>query len=186
MEQPHIQNAISQCRRGNLQAFGVIYDAYIQKIYNYVYFRTHHKQTAEDITSLAFAKACQNIQSFDPAVGTMQAWLYRIARNTLIDHFRTNRPTFDIADAPEPASNPDLDAKIDNRAKLQEVYRYLNQLDAPARDLVVMRIWDQLSYAEIAEVTGKTEAALKMNMSRIMAKLRLEVAAVIIALLIFK
>jgi DNA-directed RNA polymerase specialized sigma24 family protein len=102
----------------------------------------------------------------------------------LIDHFRTNRPTFDIADVAEPVSNTDLQSEIDNRSKLSEVYKYLNQLDASARDLVVMRIWDQLSYAEIAEVTGKTEAALKMSMSRIMSKLRFEVVAVMIALLI--
>ncbi len=176
--------AIKQSQEGQLESFAVIYDAYIKKIYDYLYYRTHHKSTAEDLTSLTFTKALQNIGSFDERQGTIQAWLYRIARNSMIDYFRTRKVTSDISDAWDLKNNSNIEAEFDVNSKLDEVQDYMSKISPEHRELLVMRIWDQLSYAEIAEVTGKSEAALKMSVSRILSKLRSEVIAVVVSILL--
>ncbi len=174
--------AVKDCQNGNAAAFGIIYDTFIKKIYNYLYFRTRHKEMAEDLTSVTFTKAYKNISSFRPESGTLQAWLYRIARNTLIDHYRTSKPTSDIGDAENFATRDDVEGTMDNNAELEKVFQYLNKLPKEHKDLVVMRVWDEMSYKEIAEVTGKSPDALKMSVSRILTKLRAEIAVVLLVL----
>ncbi len=177
--------AVADCQKGNSAAYGIIYDAYIKKIFNYLYFRTRHKQLAEDLASVTFTKALQNISSYRADVGTLQAWLYRIARNTLIDHYRTSKPTSDIGDAESFKTEDNIETELDSKAELQKVYDYLNQLPTEQKDLVVMRVWDELSYREISQITGKTPDALKMSVSRILTKLRTQVTiAAILAVFI--
>lgn len=177
-------NDVAECQRGQNQAFAPIYDHFLKKIYDYIYYRTHHRQTAEDLTSFAFTKAFQNIRTFNPDQGTLQGWLYRIAHNVLVDHFRTFKATSDIEDAWDAKIQVNYESDLDVKDKLSEVEQYLVKLSAEHRELVIMRVWDDLSYAEIAEITGKTESSLKMSMSRILAKLRNEIVAAIITLLI--
>ena len=81
---------LREYQAGNLEHFGEIYDVYIKKIYNFIYYKTHHKETAEDLTSETFRKALSNIKSFDTH-RAFSSWLYRIAQNTVIDHYRTYR-----------------------------------------------------------------------------------------------
>ena len=79
--------------------FGKLYDQHVKKIYEFIYFKTHHKETAEDLTSVTFMKALSNIESFDEKKASFKTWLYRIARNTVIDHYRMKRETADLEDA---------------------------------------------------------------------------------------
>jgi RNA polymerase sigma-70 factor, ECF subfamily len=178
-----LKNAVSDAQKGDLASFGIVYDHFIQKIYDYIYYRTRHKQIAEDLASLTFTKALNNINDYSPNKGELSAWLYRIARNSLIDYYRTSRSTSDINDAFELGTESNFASDLDSQAKLDEVKAYLNQLPKEHRDLVVMRVWDNLSYAEIAQITGKSEASLKMSVSRILTKLRSEVVAVLIVYL---
>jgi RNA polymerase sigma-70 factor, ECF subfamily len=184
MVNQQLQDAVKECQQGNLADFGVIYDLFIQRIYDYLYYRTRHKQVAEDLTSLTFTKALQNIKAYDEQKGEFSAWIYRIARNALIDHYRAHRSTSNIDEAWEVKTDSNLESDLDAQTKLEEVREYLDQLNPEHRELVVMRVWDNLSYNEIAAITGKTESSLKMSMSRILAKLRNEVVAAIALLLI--
>jgi len=170
------QTAVADCQKGDLSAFAIIYDGFIKKIYNYLYFRTRHKQLAEDLASVTFTKALKNISSYRQESGTLQAWLYRIARNTLIDHYRTSKPTSDIGDAESFGTNDSVEKELDAKQELQKVYAYLNKLPTEQKDLIVMRVWDELSYKEISIITGKSPDALKMSVSRILSKLRAEVS----------
>src|SRR6056297_2278284 len=83
--------AINNCQQGQLDSFNWLYERYIKKIYNFIYYKTMHQETAEDLTSQTFIKALNKINSFDSEQGTFQAWLYKIARNTVIDHYRTQK-----------------------------------------------------------------------------------------------
>ncbi|MBI4054176.1 MAG: RNA polymerase sigma factor [Candidatus Doudnabacteria bacterium] len=166
------ETAVQECQNGNLSAFGDLYDAYIRKIYAFVYYRTHHKQTAEDLTSRVFIKALENISSYSSAKGTFSTWLYRIARNQVIDHYRTVRTSADIADAFDLAGKDNVERDLDVKIELEKVSRLLSELTPEQRDLVIMRVWDGLSYREISHVLGKSEDALKMSFSRVIGKLR--------------
>ena len=170
------------CKSGELVAFAALYDAYIQKIYSYIFFRIRHRQIAEDLASQTFVKALEYIASFDSEKGSFSAWLYRIARNTVFDYYRTSHPSGSLDETSDVPSQSDTQREVAGRLELERAEAFLKQLPSELRDLVIMRVWDGLSYAEISEVTGKTEAACKMSVSRSLARIQkyMYVAAAII------
>jgi len=163
---------ISQCQEGKLENFTQLYDGYVRRIYSYIYRRTFHKQTAEDLAGQVFLKALERIRSFDSSRGNFSSWLFSIARNAVIDYSRTNHGITDIFQIPEPASSGSVETEISVRTQLEKVQQYLSKIDPEQREIVVMRVWDGLSYKEIAEVLGKTESLCKMSFSRTITKLR--------------
>ena len=170
---------IRECQKGNLEKFSYLYDQYIQKIYDFIYYKTLHKQTAEDLTSKTFMKALEKIGSFTMEKGSFSSWLYRIARNNVIDHYRTQKHDSNIDDVWDLSDQKDIKADLDIKNKLAEVEKYLLKLSSDQREIVIMKLWDNLSYNEIAEITGKSVAACKMSFSRTLTKLRSEMALMI-------
>jgi RNA polymerase sigma-70 factor, ECF subfamily len=162
---------IEKSQRGDSQAFGQIYDRYIRTIYDFIYFKTRHKETAEDLTSQTFFKALKNISSVD-SNRSIHSWLYKIAHNTVLDHYRTTRRQEDIDDCYDLSDDTDVVGTLDNAEEVKKVKGYLHELTPLERDIVIMRVWQELSYKEIAEVIGKTEANSKMIFSRTLKKLR--------------
>ncbi len=158
--------------RGELDAFTKLYDMYLERIYRFVYYRLPHKEIAEDITSDVFVSALEKIASYNPNKASFATWLYTIARNKIIDHARKSKPVeiieqaFDLSSGDNPAKDASQALDI---AKAKE---YLNTLDQTQRDIVIMRIWDELSHKEIAAVLNMSEAAVKMNYSRTIAKMQ--------------
>lgn len=160
-------------RAGDRDAFTAVYDAYIRPIYRFIYYRTHHRQTAEDLTGQTFLKAWRHIRSFDPKKGSVGSWLYRIARNTVTDHYRGSGPlTVDIADVWDISDRQDVARDASVRLELERVGHQLAGLTPEQREIVLLRVWDGLSHREIAELLGKSEASCKMLFSRTLATLR--------------
>lgn len=165
---------IKRCQKGDLKQFGLLYDKYAKKIYDFVYFKTFHKETAEDIVSNVFLKGLENIKNFDAAKGTFSAWLYAIARNTVIDHYRAKKTHVNIEDVWDLGESEDFAGAIDNKDTLFKVKKYLEKLEPAQREIVIMRVWQEMSYEEIAEALGKSVESCRMSFSRTMAKLRAE------------
>jgi len=165
---------IVKCQNGDSEAFGLLYDAYIKKIYNFVYYKTHNKETAEDLVSQAFMKALKNINSFKAEKGKFSSWLYAIARNLVIDFYRSTEISENIDDVWDLSDDCDIEKDIDVRNSVANVKQYLQKLSSSQREIVVMRVWEGLSYKEIADILGKSEDSCKMNFSRVIRKLRKE------------
>jgi RNA polymerase sigma-70 factor, ECF subfamily len=163
---------IADCQTGDADSFVLLYDGYVEKIYNFLFFRTLHRELAEDITSQTFIKAFQKINSFDSSRGTFQSWLYRIARNLLIDEFRKRKPTENIDAHENLRSATDLESEINSQISNEALQKLLQTLPDESQELIAMRLWDELSYSEIAAITGKTEGSLKMQFSRVVSKLQ--------------
>lgn len=178
------QQAIQACQKGDLVQFSVLYDKYIKKIYDFIYFRTYHQQTAEDLASSVFLKAIERITSYKFQKGAFSSWLYQIARNTIIDYYRTQKQITNIDSVWGLRTDEDVEIDIDTKEKLKEVRRYLDKIDKEQQEVILMRIWDGLSYKEIAEITKKSETSLKMMFSRSINKLRKEQALILIILLL--
>ncbi|MAF80163.1 RNA polymerase subunit sigma-24 [bacterium] len=168
-------DAIEKCQKGELEHFSVLYEEYFQKIYNFLYYRTFHKETAEDITSKTFIKALEKIGTFEEGKGTFSAWIYRIARNTLFDHWRVSKETVDIEEVWEIGESDKVEEGLDLKEDIGKAQKYLKKLPKDQRDVVLMRVWDELSYKEIADITGKSEGACKVMFSRVINKLRKEI-----------
>lgn len=166
------------------KTFEAHYDAYVRKIYAYVYYRTQHRETAEDLTSQVFLKALDKFGTFDESRGTFSAWIYGIARNALTDHYRASRETVDIDDVWDLKSSEDVARDVEARERVEKLRPYLQALPKDQRELVFLRLWDGLSYKEIAEITGRSEDACKMAFSRTVARLRKEVPSAILLLML--
>lgn len=153
-------------------SFGELYDQHVRRVYDYIYYKTLHKETAEDLTSQTFMKALKKFQQYDAAKGSFSAWVYRIARNTVYDHFRALRPTSDIVDVWDLASDDNIERDADVQLQLEEIQSHLIKLKAEQREVILMRVWGGLTYAEIAVALGKTEAGCKMLFARGIKQLR--------------
>jgi len=166
------------------KAFEAQYDAHVRKIYKYVYYRTQHRETAEDLTSQIFLKAFDKLGGFDESRGTFSAWIYGIARNALTDHYRASRDEIDIDDVWDLRSDADVVRDAEARERVEKLRPYLQALPKDQRELLFLRLWDGLSYKEIAALTGRSEDACKMAFSRTIARLRKDVPASLIMLLL--
>lgn len=175
---------IAQIQSGNMDQFVILYDRYIDKIYKFIFFRTLHREHAEDLTSQVFIRAMDKISTFKPDKGTFQAWLYQIARNIMIDEFRKQKPTDNIDEHENLPSNENIENEVDKGINAQRLKKLLQQLPDESQELVTMRLWNELSYAEISSITGKTEGSLKMQFSRIIDKLQASAHLLILVLLL--
>jgi RNA polymerase sigma-70 factor, ECF subfamily len=166
---------MERARQGDAEAFGAVYDAYAPKLYAFIYYKVHHRETAQDLLADTFMRALQAMPRYDATRGGATAWLYAIARNLVIDHYRRSMPMTgqtSVDDAWDLASDDNPAEDADFRMKVELVRLHLQKLNATERDIVMMRVWQELSYAEIAAALGKSEDACKVSFSRSLKKLQ--------------
>jgi len=166
--------------------FADVYDNYAERIYQFIYYKTYHRETAEDLTSHTFLKAFENISRFDPEKGSMSAWLYQIARNLVIDHYRSKKSTVSVHDIWDLAGPDDVAVDVENKVRLEQIHTVIKKLPPEQREIIIMRVWQELPYKEIALILGKSEASLKMMYSRTIARLKEHVALVFVIVCIVK
>ncbi len=165
---------IDRCQKGDLEEFDKLYAQYVEKLYRFIYYKTLHKETAEDLTSAVFLKALNRIQAYSPSQGSFSSWLFRIGRNTVIDYYRTNHPFADLEDAWGITSGENIHRDTENRDLLAQVEEYMKTLKAEQREVIMLRVWEGMSYKEVAEIMGKSEAGCKMAFSRAVSKIQKE------------
>jgi RNA polymerase sigma-70 factor (ECF subfamily) len=154
---------VLQAQDGNSEAFGQLYDAYMERIYRFVYFRVEDQQTAEDITSQVFLKAWSNLDRFQFSRTPYLAWLYTIAHNAVIDHYRTRKVTTALDDVQ--LSQPDhselVENEIDLTAEMQSVKTALQSLTDDQQKVLTLKFIEGMSNNEIARHLGKREGAIR-------------------------
>jgi len=160
-------NIAKECSNWNLENFWILYDRYIDKIYKFVFLKTSSKEVSEDITQDVFMSAIKNITKFKiDANSSVQAWIYKIASNKVIDYYKTNKETGEIWDYLEMWVIENFWENLDNKEKLKEVFEYLKNYKKEHREIFILRIWDDLSYAEISQITGQSVDNCKKIVSR--------------------
>jgi RNA polymerase sigma-70 factor, ECF subfamily len=174
MELTEEQSLVRSCQAGTLEDFTPLYNAYVKPVFGFLYRRTMDRQTAEDLTSITFMKALEKISQYSPSKGNFGAWLYRIAKNSLTDHYRALRPHEDIESVWDLSSDEDVTQGVADRLSFEKVKEALAKVAPEKREIVMMRVWEGLSFKEIAQITGKTETNCKVIFSRTMESLRKE------------
>ncbi len=183
MEQAEL-SAVEACQKGQLSAFDDLYTLHVDAIYKYLHRRTLVREIAEDLTSTVFLKAMESIRSFDPNRGPLRAWLYRIARNSLIDHYRRQSShTVDIESIWDLPSQESASELAEHSVDAQKLHEAMKHLTPAQRQIVLLRVWEGLSYKEIAELTGKSEGSCKVMFSRAVADLRSHLPALLLLLI---
>ena len=157
------------------EAFAVLYDEYVKRIYRFVFFKVNNQTEAEDITSDVFLKAWNYIITNDAAeVKSFSGLLYRIARNCIIDLYRrkANQVETHINEDDEIGDGgrwySDLNKQIDN----QKVIQAIKKLKQEYQEVVTLKYVDELSIDEIAEITGKGNVAVRVTLHRAIKKLK--------------
>lgn len=161
--------------KNSYKQFREYYEQYLRKIYSYLYFRSgRSKERAEDLTSEVFLKALERFSTFNPNTSSFGAWIYAIAHNHLIDHYRVNKVTVPIEDINEAlmAVKPDPGREIDAATKVREVLRVIETLPMNYREIVRLKFLNGFDNKEIEEVLGKTQSNIRVLIHRSVTELK--------------
>ena len=168
------EKLIKDAIRGISSAFGTLYDHYQPMIYRFILVKVASREEAEDITHQVFLSAWQNVRTYKHRGHPFSSWLYQIARNQVIDHYRSKKGEISLeAIDPEffvsPASvNADLAVKLE----VEKVRLAINQLKPDYQDVIIMRFVEDISLKETAAVMQKTEGAVKLIQHRAVKELQ--------------
>jgi len=161
--------------RADRAAFAALYARYVDRVYAYVRSRTATMEDAADLTQQVFLRALNALPRYEERRVPFAAWLFRIARNAVIDAHRQRRVTVAwdlVPEALQPVADLDLEARALREEEVARLRALLRGLDPEARELLTLRFAVGLTSAEIAAVVGKSEAAAKKRLTRILRTLK--------------
>lgn len=162
---------ISRAQAGEKEAFGEIYKMFIDRIYRYIFYLIYDRELAEDLTQYTFLKAWKALPNFSTENGSLQAFLFKIGRNSVIDYFRKKKD-LSIDKIRDPVSDLNIDDSIVLEEEKLNLYKALSYLDDFEKNIVILRFFEELSFLEIANITGKTEGAVRVRTHRALKKLK--------------
>lgn len=169
------KSIIERAIRGDSSAFGLLYDRYHAQIYRFVYLKVSHREEAEDITHHVFLNAWQTIGGYRDKGYPFSSLLYQIARNKVIDHYRTKKNSIDIEDLSEteiPRSEVTIEDSLHTRFQLATVKKALKQLKQEHQDIIIMRYVEDLTPSEVAKILKKPEATVRVLQHRAIKQLK--------------
>jgi RNA polymerase sigma-70 factor (ECF subfamily) len=169
------QELLERAIRAEPAALGILYDQYVDKIYAYIYHRVGQADLAEDLTGQVFMRMLEAVRTERGWRTSFSGWLYRIAHNIVIDHYRRKqRATFvDIDDAaPVQARTGDPVRSSENQFERDRLRTALAKLTDEQSQVISLRFLEDLSIAEVAVIMEKTEGAVKALQYRAVLALR--------------
>ncbi|MEL6152156.1 MAG: sigma-70 family RNA polymerase sigma factor, partial [Chloroflexota bacterium] len=147
-------------------SFAPLYEVYFPRIYAYCARRTGSAQEAEDLTSAIFIKALRGLHTYRG--GNVGAWLFRIAHNEVVDHWRKlGAPQVPLDDMDFAAELAPPDASITRAEELARLQQAVAQLSTEQQDLLAMKLDGELTSQEIGAVVGKSASAVRVEIHRI-------------------
>ena len=178
MNPPELEDAllIQQAKDGDADAFGELYARYADSVFRFVYSQTSNRLDAEDITSDVFLRAWRSLGRYKERGYSFSAYLFRIARNVLIDTRRKRKPVAEITED-EIVNLPDMavtepSAILSNKIQHRELVAILGQLREDYRTVLVLRFLNELSPEETSQVMGRSVGAVRVLQHRALSSLR--------------
>ncbi|MBX3047787.1 MAG: sigma-70 family RNA polymerase sigma factor [Anaerolineales bacterium] len=164
-ETPQIQEdqLVREAMNGGEQAFAALYDEYIDSIYRFIFLRVEDQQTAEDIAANVFMRAWEKLGSYQFRGVPFRAWLFRIARNAVVDHYRTRKETAPleaVVNTHDESAIP-VSQQVGLRIEVQQVMDCMQELTRDQRNVLTLKLVHGLSTKEIAKSLGKRQGAVR-------------------------
>ena len=171
--------ALVQRAATEADAFGALYERYVRRIYNYIYYRTGNHHDAEDLTARVFQRAMRHVGSFEDKGVPFSAWLYRIAHNLVANWHRdrSRRPLVPLDDRAIQSGghiHPETQAVVAEEEAL--LLTAVRRLPAERQQLLILKFVERLSNADIGRIMGRTEGAIKSLYHRTLNSLRDELS----------
>jgi RNA polymerase sigma-70 factor, ECF subfamily len=173
MDEESLDRLVADAKRGNTEAFGRIFDEYAGPIYRFIASRVSRPSDAEDLTQLVFVKALEALPRYEARGVPFGGWLFRLARNAIIDQIRTRREHLSLVVATTRESeeaSPEAMASL--RDDLDRVATALTELTDDQREVIELRFFAGLSVAEAAEAMGRQEGTIRGLQFRAIGALR--------------
>lgn len=159
------------------EAFGTLYDRYFTRIHRFVYSRVPDRETAEDVTSDVFCKALAAVGRYQPSGRPFSAWLFRIAINAINDHYRALHPTQDLDSALAVADpQPPVADQVAVSMEAARAWAAIDDLSPHQRAALTLKLGEDMMLAQIGEIMGKSEGAVKLLVHRGMIGVRQRLA----------
>lgn len=154
--------------------FGDIYDRYIEKIYRFIFLKVSSQEIAEDLASEVFTRGWESFRQEKCDIKNMQAFLYQIARNLIIDHYRQKGQAQLVSTDALPLIDYDMDLeeKAIFKSEVNDVKAALAHINDDYREIIIWYYLDELSVPEIAKILGKSEEAVRVQIHRALEALR--------------
>lgn len=171
-QNPDLEILVQKALAGNETAFGQIYDLYFEKVYRFVFYRVNHKETAEDLVAETFIRVWDKLSEIKgPA--TFSGWVYQIARNLVIDYYRSRKAFSDLAELENVLSYEDnVIDKTNLDFQKKSFLVALKKLSSDKQLVIKLKFLDELENSEIAKILDKSEGAIRVIQHRAISELK--------------
>ncbi len=162
---------ILQAKQGNEQAFAQLYELFFDKIFRFVFFRINDKEAAEDLTEETFIKAWTKISNVNEE--SFSGWLYQIAKNKVIDHYRQRKTTVNIEDIANILETEyDLPEQTNALFDSKLLLELIRELPPDQQIIIKLKFIEDLDNAEISELISKSEGSIRVAQHRAIERLQ--------------
>jgi len=174
-----IEALVERVKEDDHEAFAVLYDMFVDPLYRYIFYRVGSDE-AEDILEIVFMKVWENIHKYVPGKSTFSAWIFRIAHNLVVDHYRVNsgKEVQELSETLPDMNrehNPIRTTELSLNNDLLKLA--LSKLKKKYRDVLIYKFINQLSNKEIAHIMSKTEGGVRILQFRALNSLKIELEA---------
>lgn len=166
-----VESLVKKAKQGDEEAFGALYGRYFDRIYKFIYFRVNHKEAAEDLAEDVFVKAWTKIKHVkDNSFG---GWIYQIAKNKIIDYYRQNKETVDIAEIEHILESSENIVDSTNLIMEQKTFLELLKKLSPEQQIIIkLKFIEDLDNSEISEMISKSEGSIRVIQHRAIQRLQ--------------
>ncbi len=158
---------IRRAIEGDAEAFGDLYERHLPVLFRYIRCRIPDSREAEDLTEAVFLRVWESLSTFQAGRISFRSWLFRLARNLLIDRYRTRKEEHPLAGIPVPADRASLpEDRVIAQQQRDRILEALAALKREYQDVLALRFLAGLPHQEVANVMGKSEAAVRVLQHR--------------------
>lgn len=157
-------------------AYAALYDAYVERIYRFIYFKVGNKETAEDVTSDVFLRVWHYLVGQPKNIDSFSGLVYRVARNAIVDVYRKRAKdkeymsTVDMVEITEVTT--DATEKIDQEQNVAQLLQLIKKMKQEYQEVIILRHIDELSISEIARILEKSQTNVRVTLHRAVKKLQ--------------
>ena len=167
-----VEKFVKKAQKGDSEAFGFIYDVFVDRIYRYVFYRVPEEEV-EDVLAEIFTRSWKNIGKYQKKKeARFSSWLFCIARNAISDFHKKKKTTLELGEKIREDESKSPIKEVEAKISFEGILQALSKVKASYRDILVMRYLDDLKYSEIANILGKKESAIRVSVMRGLNEIR--------------
>ncbi len=174
----HVRKLVARAQQGDRAALEELYLMHFDRIYSYLHVSVGNRHDAEDLTTQTFLKMLESIGRFRWQSAPFSAWLFRIAHNLAMDHFRARRRWQPEEDVPEIPGSEEPSAELEAMQSIgrESMMAMIEKLSPEQQQVLTLKFVFNFPNADVATILGKTEGAIKSLQHRALASLHKQVA----------